>query len=70
VRAPRNVGNGDGDQDADDQYDHHQLDEGESVLILFALHEALEHVASTPLQFSSGEMARHLAPIRLKRARA
>ncbi|HEY6678686.1 MAG TPA: hypothetical protein VI411_07265, partial [Actinomycetota bacterium] len=29
--------------DADDQNDHHQLDEGEALVVLPALPEALEH---------------------------
>src|SRR4029077_3375001 len=33
----------DGDQDADDQNDHHQLDEGEALVVLPALPEAFEH---------------------------
>ena len=35
----------DGDQDADDQNDHHQLDEGETFLLICAVQEAREHCA-------------------------
>ena len=38
----------DGDQDADHQNDHHQLDEGKAVLILLALEIALEHLRQLP----------------------
>src|SRR5205085_6168694 len=36
-----------GDQDADDQNDHHKLDEGESLLLVALLHEVLQHACST-----------------------
>jgi len=38
----------DGDQDADDQNDHHQLDKGEAFVLTDALRETLEHLPSPP----------------------
>ena len=34
ARAPRNCRNGDRDQNGNDQHDHHQLDEGETLLVV------------------------------------
>ena len=39
----------DGDQDADDQNDHHELDEGEPLLLLPAVHETRKHCSIHPL---------------------
>jgi hypothetical protein len=36
-------GQSDGDQNADDQNDHHQLDQGEALLVTTPIDEALDH---------------------------
>src|SRR2546430_16276504 len=45
-------GQSNGDQDADDENDHHELDQREARLLVPALHETLEHVRVTSLRRS------------------
>src|SRR5512132_171026 len=59
----------DGDQDADDQNDHHQLDEGEALVLLPSLPETLEHgVTSLSLLHAHPDDA-HLRGVSVSRTR-